>query len=47
MFLFQNVANVDTSFTMDNNKTFSNITRILHYLSIYFSNLDFLDYLGF
>jgi hypothetical protein len=47
MFLFQDATNVVTFFTMDKNKTFSNITRIWHYLLIYFSNLDSLDCLRF
>ncbi len=46
-FSFWDVTNVVTFFTMDNNKISSNITRIWHYLSIYFSNLDCLNYLGF
>jgi hypothetical protein len=34
-------------FTMNKNKTSFNIMRIWHYLSIYFSNLYYLNYLGF
>jgi hypothetical protein len=45
-YLFQDATNVVTLLTMDKNKT-SNFTRIWHYVSIYFSNLDCLSCLNF
>jgi hypothetical protein len=46
-FLFWDATNVVTFFTMDKNKTSYNITRIWHYLSIYFSILNYLYFWGF
>jgi hypothetical protein len=46
-FLFRDAADVVTFLTMEKNKTSSNFRRIWHYLSIYFSNLDCLNCLGF
>ncbi len=46
-FLFRDATNVMIFLTMDKNKTSFYFTRIWHYLSIYFSNLNCLNCLGF